>query len=281
VRFGAIRHLPGPPGAPQQFEYATRLAPGLRISGRGESLGDRARPDGTAWSGLKFWSSDRRSIVRSGSGYWRYVPTEAGIRFLTRYDYRPRWGRAGEAIDRRLFRPLFGWSTAWSFDRLRLWLESGITPERSRNQALAHAAAVGALAGVWTWQGIVPKLLVRDRDELAMIRRSGLFPGRERGVLTVMGVGEVVLAAVILSRSRERWPFVAQLVVVPALTVGALLGDRASFTRPFNPASLNVAVLALVVVALATRSDLPSARAPRRTPPDDQPDVQPGAGPLP
>lgn len=34
-----------------------------------------------------------------------------------------------------------GWATAWSFDRLRLWCERGITPERSRNRWLLEVAA--------------------------------------------------------------------------------------------------------------------------------------------
>ena len=77
-----------------------RSLPGFTVAGTGESLGDRDRPDGTRWSGLKFWADDRRSIIDAGAGYWRYVPTDDGVRFLTRYDYRPRWGRFGELVDR-------------------------------------------------------------------------------------------------------------------------------------------------------------------------------------
>jgi hypothetical protein len=146
VRFGAITYLPRADGEPQRFTYATTVAPGVTIAGTGESLGDRDRPDGTRWSGLRFWAEDRRSIIDAGAGYWRYVPTGDGIRFLTRYDYRPRWGRLGESVDRWLFRPLFGWATAWSFDRLRLWLEDGIPPERSRDRAIAHTTALAAIA---------------------------------------------------------------------------------------------------------------------------------------
>lgn len=131
VRFGEICYLPRLDGEPQRFTYSTQVLPGVKIAGTGESLGDRSRPDGTRWSGLRFWAEDRRSIIEAGAGYWRYIPTEDGVRFLTRYDYRPRWGRAGETLDRWLFRPVFGWATAWSFDRLRLWLEEDIPPERS------------------------------------------------------------------------------------------------------------------------------------------------------
>lgn len=157
LRFGMISYLPPIDGEPQRFAYVTTVAPGVNIGGTGESLGERDRSDGTRWSGLKFWTTDHRSLIDAGAGYWRYIPTDTGVRFLTRYDYRPRWGLAGELIDRWVFRPIFGWATAWSFDRLRLWLEEGTPPERSRNQAVAHALAVGGLAGVFAYQGLVPK----------------------------------------------------------------------------------------------------------------------------
>ncbi|MBC7763625.1 MAG: SRPBCC family protein, partial [Candidatus Saccharibacteria bacterium] len=37
-----------------------------------------------------------------------------------------RWGRL---LDRVMIRPLVGWMTAWSFDRLRIWAETGVEPE--------------------------------------------------------------------------------------------------------------------------------------------------------
>jgi hypothetical protein len=47
----------------------------------------------------------------------RLIPTAEGIRFLTRYDYRTRFGPFGMLFDRLIFRPLIGWATAWSFDK--------------------------------------------------------------------------------------------------------------------------------------------------------------------
>jgi hypothetical protein len=41
-------------------------------------------------------------------------------------------------VDRLVFRPLMGWATAWSFDRLRLWCERGISPARSLWHAFAE-----------------------------------------------------------------------------------------------------------------------------------------------
>jgi hypothetical protein len=68
VRFGTISYLPSSDGEPQRFAYATTVAPGVATAGTGESLRDRDRPDGTRWSGLKFWAADQRSIIDSGPG---------------------------------------------------------------------------------------------------------------------------------------------------------------------------------------------------------------------
>jgi hypothetical protein len=274
LRFGRIDYQPRAEGEPQRFTYATTVVPGVTIAGTGESLGDRDRPDGTRWSGLRFWADDRRSLIEAGAGYWRYVPTDDGIRFLTRYDYRPRWGRAGEALDRALVRPLFGRATAWSFDRLRLWLEQGIPPERSRDQAVAHAAAVAGLVGVWVYQGLVPKLLAVDADEVALWRSSlGLGEGAARGAVRVAGALELAAGVVTARHARKKWPFIATAVAMPLLAGGALVADRRAFTRAFNPASLNWAVVALAVVAAATTDGLPSGARPLRSAPDRQPEV--------
>src|SRR5439155_26560914 len=106
---------------PQRFRYSTRIGFGLKIDGKGESTGTREDGTGIRTSALKFWSSDPKSLIKEGSGYWRYVPALGGVRFLTWYDYRTSCGLAGGLIDRIVFRPLIGWATAWSFDRLRLW----------------------------------------------------------------------------------------------------------------------------------------------------------------
>ncbi|ANP49498.1 hypothetical protein J2Z21_006055 [Streptomyces griseochromogenes] len=140
LRFTEIRYLPRTEGEPQRFRYATRLLPFLTVSGTGVAAGEKERPDGTRTSALRFASPHPLSPLAKGYGYWRYVPDAHGVRFLTGYDYRPRWGAFGTVADRLVFRPLMGWATAWSFDRLRLWLERGITPERALANWLAELA---------------------------------------------------------------------------------------------------------------------------------------------
>jgi len=139
------------PAGPGRFRYAVRVLPGVEISGTGTHGGERHRPDGSATSVLRFGSLHPLSLLRGGSGFWRYIPSsrkaDESVRFLTGYDYEVRWGIAGRAAD-RVFRPLMGWGTAWSFDRLRLWVERGITPEQALRNALADAGVRVAAVGV-------------------------------------------------------------------------------------------------------------------------------------
>ena len=71
-----------------------------------------------------------------------------GVRFITRYDYEVRWGLIGRALDRLVVRPLMGWATAWSFDRLRLWIETGVEPRGAARQAIVHALSAVTVAFV-------------------------------------------------------------------------------------------------------------------------------------
>jgi hypothetical protein len=125
VRFSSI--TPGPTDADGStpFRYVRRT-PVHTVEGTGVSIGERHGADGSRTSALRFATDDVLSPIRAGRGYWRYLPTADGrTRFVTGYDYDSGWGPLDLVV-----RPLLGWATAFSFDRLRLWLETGHEPER-------------------------------------------------------------------------------------------------------------------------------------------------------
>ncbi len=265
LRFSQIAYLPRNPEEPQKFLYRTRIGFGLAIDGNGESTGSRDE-DGVRTSSLKFWSADAKSLIKTGSGYWKYVPTGDSIRFFTWYDYETRFGVLGKAVDRLIFRPLLGWATAWSFDRLRLWIERGISPDVSRDRALIYSLARSTVAFIWFYHGLVPKLIRHDAAELDLLSRVVTSPNWLMTAVNVVGWAEILFALVLIIFWRHRWPLwvtlVFMLLGIPAVAISApgYLGAA------FNPLTLNLAVAALSAVALAAGRDLVTAARCRRKP---------------
>jgi DoxX-like protein len=270
LRFSEIDFLPRTcDDSLQRFRYATRIGFGYEVNGEGETTGEQALPDGTSTSALKFTSNASLSIIREGSGYWKYIPTRDGIRFLTWYDYRTRFGRAGAAFDRLIFRPLIGWATAWSFDRLRLWLEDGVSPRLAVRQTFIHIVARTALAVVFAYQGIVPKLLFAHADEIAMVRAAGVPTQLASKAVAALGIAEVAMAAALFAAWSRSWPAWLSLVAMPIAAVVVVFFSPVFFAAAFNPFSLNVSVAALAVVDLLVMAGVPSAgRCVRRPAPE-------------
>jgi len=264
IRFTEIRYLPRTRETePQRFLYATRIGFGLRIEGEGESVGQSDR-NGDRTSALRFWSDDRKSLIRTGSGYWRYVPTDAGVRFITQYDYETRFGVAGRALD-LAFRPLLGWATAWSFDRLRLWLERGAEPAATLERSLVHWIGRGTLAFIWLFHGIVPKLLA-PAGEIDLVTRTGIPSPLAPSLVLAAAAFEIALGVGILIL-RDVRPLLA-LSTVLAIGLAVVTSARMPqlVVAPFQPITLGAAMVGLALVAVAADRDLPRARRCLRKP---------------
>ena len=257
LRFTEIEYLPrSDEGEPQRFLYATRIGFGLAIRGTGESVGERVTESGEATSSLRFASDDPKSLIRTGSGYWRYIPLAEGVRFFTWYDYATRFGVFGRMVDRSVFRPLMGWATAWSFDRLRLWLEDGQTPEASLAWATVYALARTTVALVWLWHGLVPKVIARDAAERLMLQQAGL----PASLMAPVGFAEIAFGIVVLFAWRRRWPLVATVAAMLLALLAVGLRSPQFVLAAFNPVTLNLSVIALCVVAWIAMRYAPTAR---------------------
>ena len=269
LRFSEIDYLPRQPGEAQKFLYATRIGAGMRIEGAGESTGERDDSGSQRTSALKFWSQDPKSLIESGSGYWKYVPSSDGIRFITWYDYATRFGAIGRFLDKLFFRRLLGWATAWSFDRLRLWIESGILPEVSRDRTFAYSLSRLVVTFVWLYQGLVPKLVYRSPDELRMLRNAGIPSSHLLTVVSALGCTEVCFALILIIFWKSLWPLRLTIMAMVFASLGVAAISPAFFTAAFNPLTLNVAVATLAIIGLRTSASLPSARNCRRKAPKD------------
>jgi hypothetical protein len=265
LRFTEIRYLPrNTETEPQRFLYATRIGFGLRIAGEGQSVG-QAEHNGDRTSALRFWSDDHKSLIRGGSGYWRYAPTDVGIRFITQYDYETRFGVAGRALD-LVFRPLLGWATAWSFDRLRLWLERGADPSATLDRSLVHWTGRATLAFIWLYHGIVPKLFA-PAGEIELATRTGVPASLAPALVIAAAAFEIALGlGILVARDSRRLLLLSStLAIALAVVTSARMAELV--VAPFQPITLGVAMVGLAAVALRADRELPRAQDCLRKPP--------------
>lgn len=255
IRFSTIEYLPRASEAdPQRFLYETRIGFGLKVSGAGESTGERLS-DSERTSALRFWSDHPFSLIRTGSGYWRYseLPDNT-TRFLTRYDYQPRFGLPGAVFDRFVFRPIMGRATAWGFDCLRLWLEKDLPPGEARLRFWADLWIRGGLGVAWIYQGLVPKILFPASGERDILLSSGITGPAAEAALWLIGGGQILIGLLFLFLSHPRFLYILTLALLAALGVGALFTMPGLFTLPFNPAALTFAMAGLAGAGYVTAS---------------------------
>lgn len=121
----------------------------------------------------------------------------------------------------------------------------------ARLQQIAWIARI-ALALVFIWHGLVPKILWLSPDELAMIQAHD-FPLPAHWVARLAGVGEILLGLLLMS-SRWRWPVWLAAGLLFVLLLDVALFSPHLLLQAFNPVSTNLAALALcVVIHLAER----------------------------
>src|SRR5262245_28947007 len=236
LRFSDIEYLPHTDESqPQQFRYVTRIGFGLQICGEGETIGNHDDKNGTRISALKFWSDDPKSLIQKGSGYWKYIPGQGGVRFLTWYDYQTRFGLIGKLFDKIVFRRLMTWATAWSFDRLRLWIEKSIDPAAALQSSVIHAIARIMIAFIWFYHGLIPKLIFLSKDELALLMNTGL--GSDAAVVSVrlIGLGELALGLAMLVGWHWRWLFLVNIGLLCVATLGVIVTSPEYLVAAFSP----------------------------------------------
>lgn len=259
LRFSEISYLPKKdPKNPQEFLYSTKIGFGIKVNGIGESVATKTKENGESTSVLKFFSDSQISIIKQGSGYWKYVPEAGGIKFFTGYDYKTRWGLIGSLIDKLIFRPLMIWATAWSFDCLKNWIEKGLHPKQAINAQLSVLLVNLTLGIIWIYQGFIPKILFTDSGEIEILRQSGLFDGYEENILTTIGIAEIAFGITLILIQRKLLQYLNILGLL-FLTFGAIFSDLMIFTLPFNPFSLNISMIALSAIAILNSSYLPKA----------------------
>lgn len=119
---------------------------------------------------------------------------------------------------------------------------------------LAHIACLArlALAAVFIWHGLVPKILWLSPDEVAMIEAHGLPEHPLFApylIAAVGGVAEILLGILLLLVRRQRWPLLVAGALLLMLLLDVALLSPHLLIQAFNPLSTNLAALVLCAVA--------------------------------
>src|SRR5262245_36518099 len=131
-------------------------------------------------------------------------------------------------------------------------------------RVLIHGIARTSLALAWLYQGLVPKLLFRQSSgELEALRATALFDTQADAALTALAVVEIVFGASLLMLWRVRSLFLINIAALVLLALVVAVREPVLFVSQFNPATLNLTMLALGLVGWLAAKDheIPKPRA--------------------
>lgn len=266
LRFSSITYLPkNSNDEPQSFLYETKLGCGVKVAGWGKSIGMHSKKDGTKTSSLHFGTDQKISPISEGKGYWQYIPTNKGTKFLTQYDYDVRFGSFGRLLD-LVFRPVMGWATALSFDVLKRWIEKGELPRIQYIRLFMNVIVTMLFFFVWLYHGLVPKIIIKSPEEVSMLSSLTSLEGTAviKGV-GIIGILEVLFAGVWVLYRKKRHLHALQIIAFPILTISVLIASPSLSLHPFNPVTLNASLWILSIIGFLISRDLPSATSCKRT----------------
>ena len=135
---------------------------------------------------------------------------------------------------------------------------------------LVHVIARVSLAAVFAYQGLIPKLVARDADEIAMLQDAGVSANVRHIALGALGLSELAFAAALLIAWGRRWPAWICLASMVVATAAVGVHSRRFFEAAFNPFSLNVAVASLAAIDLLVLAGVPSASRCLRRPASEE-----------
>jgi len=108
-----------------------------------------------------------------------------------------------------------------------------------------------ALFLIWLHHGLVPKLLFKDQQEIAMNDLLIPFLSQEQALLYT-GLAEVIYAALILIFYKSRTLLIPSILFSSLVTFVLIFTFPLLFTQAFNPFSINISVLSLSVINIYT-----------------------------
>lgn len=123
-------------------------------------------------------------------------------------------------------------------------------PQPSLRFVRIHALSRAAVAFVWIYHGLVPKLIFRDPVESEALVAGGFDVETSARLVAAAGWVEFVFGLLVLAFWRSRWPLIGTIALMAAALVGVTATVPHQLVGAFNPVSLNLLMIALSAVGL-------------------------------
>ena len=121
-----------------------------------------------------------------------------------------------------------------------------------------------AIAFIWLYHGLVPKLIFQHATELELINKGPLI-GTAETTLFLAGIGEVLIGICVLVFWARIWPVYFSLAGFAVLLVASVAISPEHAVHAFNPITLTLSAIFFCLIQICegkNRSNLASQGAP-------------------
>jgi uncharacterized membrane protein YphA (DoxX/SURF4 family) len=121
----------------------------------------------------------------------------------------------------------------------------------------SYALSRIAIAFIWLYHGLVPKLIFCDPTEVALVELGPVIHTAETTVL-IAGAFEVVAGLLVIILWQHRWPAILSAILFAALMIGGVAMSPEVAVQAFNPVTLSGSAILFSLINLNERKNLES-----------------------
>jgi len=125
--------------------------------------------------------------------------------------------------------------------------------DRSRGNAInSYNLSRLAIAFIWIYHGLVPKLIFKHSTELELLSKGPLV-GDEQTTLILAGATEVIIGILVAILWNRAWPIYISLVGFVILLAASVIVSPGHAVHAFNPITLTTSAILFCLIQISER----------------------------
>lgn len=113
-----------------------------------------------------------------------------------------------------------------------------------------------AIAFIWLYHGLIPKLIFQHPTELELINQGPLLMSAET-TLMLAGIAEVLIGICVVIFWRQSWPVYFSLAGFIGLLIASVAIAPGHAVHAFNPITLTVSAILFCLIQISLRMNPP------------------------